>query len=344
MERPSRLLRFYFWFLLAVFSTFFAEVTVGSAPLVFWNFDGWLITVPVYGLHILVLSPLIIRHGRVPAWQAIYLTGAIVGLYEAYMTKILWAPTWNLNAFRLGGVAVLETLMLVLFWHPVMAFLVPLIFSEKFLHLQPGIIQTLSPKWKAQISSGKFFAICGSLAGFALGSMLADPPVAAGATVLNSLLILLLLWIWKKRTHNRAYYWNDLLPNKLPWIFLSLLLFIDFLLLGIWIRPEAIPSFDKQFTIWFLYIILGCLVFIARKHQTYIIIPPEEVRFQPEQTQKTLKHWLILSSCFCITSIFSSYFLAPIKNYVFLIIWTFGIPTGIYLFNLSLRWVFTKYS
>jgi hypothetical protein len=344
MEVPSKILCFLFWFLLAVFSTFFAEVTVGSSPLVFWKLDGWLITVPVYGLHILVLSPLIIRAGRVPAWQSIYLAGTIVGLYEAYMTKILWSPTWNLNAFRLGGVAVLETLMLVLFWHPVMAFLVPLIFSEKLLNLQPGIIPTLSLKWKSRISGGKFLAICGSLVGLALGSILADPSVAAGATVLNSLFILLLLWIWKKVTHNRSFYWIDLLPSKLPWIFLSLLLFIDFFLLGIWIRLDVIPSIDKQFTIWFLYVILGYLVFIARKNQSYVVISPEENRIQPEQTLGTLKHWLILSGCFCISAIVSSYFLAPLKNYVFLIVWALGMPTGIYLFYRSLRWVFVKYS
>ena len=82
MDYTPKSQRLYFWFLLAVFSTFFAEVTIGSAPMVFWKLDGWILTVPVYGLHILVLAPIIIRPGRKPAWQAIYLTGLIFGLYE----------------------------------------------------------------------------------------------------------------------------------------------------------------------------------------------------------------------------------------------------------------------
>ncbi len=216
MESHPRLIRFFFWFLLSVFSTFFAEVTIGSAPLVFFKPDGWLITFPVYGLHILALAPLVIRPGRIPAWQSLYLMGTIVGLYEAYMTKILWLPTWNPTALSLGGVAIAETLLLVFFWHPVMAFLIPLVFTERFLNLQPAVLPTLGENWAVRLSSRRFYLLIGALAGSLLGIILGDPSIAIPATMGTCAFLFLLIFLWNKINNG---YFNRMAQSSYPMVY-----------------------------------------------------------------------------------------------------------------------------
>src|SRR5512138_349608 len=130
---PSRRVRMLFWLILGALSTFFAEVVCGSAPFALVDGGGLLLVLPLYGLHTLVLGTLVLgRPGRV-SFGALFLAGVLFGLYEGYITKVLWNPPWDAEAFRLGGVAVLSTLMLALFWHPFMAFIVPLFAGECLL-------------------------------------------------------------------------------------------------------------------------------------------------------------------------------------------------------------------
>jgi hypothetical protein len=49
----------------------------------------------------------------------------VLGLYESYVTKVVWAPLGDRPPVFVGGVSVFETAWLVLFWHPVVAFLLP---------------------------------------------------------------------------------------------------------------------------------------------------------------------------------------------------------------------------
>jgi hypothetical protein len=53
-----------------------------------------------------------------------------------------------------------------------------------------------------------------------------------------------------------------------------------------------------------------------------------------------MRLWGIFGGCFALAAITASFFLAPFKNYMFLAVWAAGIPTGIYLFLRSVRWVF----
>lgn len=333
---PQKRVRYFFWFLLAVFSTFFAEVTIGSAPMVFFKPDGWILTFPVYGLHILVLAPLVIRAGRVPSWQTLYLAGTIFGLYEAYMTKILWSPTWNPSSFQIGGVAVAETLMLVFFWHPVMAFVVPLVFSERFLNLEPAILPGLDAGWSKRLSEYRFYTIVGGLGGLVLGSFLSDPVIALQVCLLNGSLVTLLLVFWKTLSHGTRFRFEDLLPGEISWRVFILLLLVDFVALGVLIRPEAIPNLNSQMTIWGMYGGLGFLVLEARSRQ-----PGQEQRepsvLSVELSPSSIRLWFALIVPFTVSCIAAAALLVPFKNYLFLVVYLTGIPTGLFLLYRSIR-------
>ena len=126
MRKPSALL------LLGALSMFFAEVFSGASTLWFISVWGLLVTFPLYLGHTLFLFNLAIRIGRTSLRQ-LYFFGMLFGLYEALITKVLWYGYPDSTGAMVGyflGVAWGEFLTLVLFWHPVMSFILPILMYE----------------------------------------------------------------------------------------------------------------------------------------------------------------------------------------------------------------------
>lgn len=117
--------------LASLLSMFFAEVFSGASPLWFLSGWGWLVTLPLYGSHLLLLINLAMRTGRTSV-SSLYLWGIVFGLYEFWITKVLWAgyigSTPGLGTFL--GVGVQEFAVLALFWHPVFSFIIPVLVYE----------------------------------------------------------------------------------------------------------------------------------------------------------------------------------------------------------------------
>ncbi len=103
--------------------------------------DFYLIVYPLYALHFLVLSHIALRTRRT-SWSALYLFGIVFGLYESWITKVIWAGYPGSGGFALGGFGpwfgIHETLGLVLFFHAVTSFLLPL-----------AVLGRLFPAWGA---------------------------------------------------------------------------------------------------------------------------------------------------------------------------------------------------
>ena len=51
--------------------------------------------------------------------RTLYFVSLLFGMYEAYITKVLWSPPWNPGSLRIAGIALAETTLLVFFWHAV---------------------------------------------------------------------------------------------------------------------------------------------------------------------------------------------------------------------------------
>lgn len=127
MGAPTVGQRVGFWALLGVTSTAFAEVLFPTTA-----FDVGTMAVfafPIYLLHSVVLVGVAYGAGRVQ-YSTLYLAGVVLGLYEAYVTKVVWAPLGDRPVVEVGGVYVFETVGLVLFWHPVVAFVLPVAVVE----------------------------------------------------------------------------------------------------------------------------------------------------------------------------------------------------------------------
>ncbi len=122
-------------FLLGLLSTFFAEVYSGSSPFWFLEPWGWLVTFPVYLTHALFYLNIAIKTKRTSLGQ-LYWFGALFGLYEGLLTRVLWfgypgeeGPIFG-SIGGTGGIAILEYLTLIFFWHPIFAFILPILIYE----------------------------------------------------------------------------------------------------------------------------------------------------------------------------------------------------------------------
>lgn len=118
--------------LVGLLSMFFAEVCSGSFPLWFVDWWGVLVTFPLYLIHTLFFLNLAFRTGRTSIGQ-LYLWGVLYGLYESWITKVTFIGYPGSPAPVLGtvaGIAIFEFCSVVLFWHPVFSFLLPVLVSE----------------------------------------------------------------------------------------------------------------------------------------------------------------------------------------------------------------------
>lgn len=110
----------------------FAEVFSGASQV--WFFDAWglFITFPLYLGHLLFFINLAMKTKRTSIPQ-LYLWGMLFGLYESWITKVLWwgYPTSEGAIFGLFlGIATFEFIVLVFFWHPIFSFVLPILVFE----------------------------------------------------------------------------------------------------------------------------------------------------------------------------------------------------------------------
>jgi hypothetical protein len=118
--------------LIGLLSMFYAEILSGASQLWYLNHFGVLYTLPLYLLHTIILMNIALRLKRTKLYQ-LYIFGMIFSLYEAVITKVLWAGYMNESGPAFGpwlGIAPLEFIILVFFWHPIFSFILPILTYE----------------------------------------------------------------------------------------------------------------------------------------------------------------------------------------------------------------------
>jgi hypothetical protein len=263
-----------FWLILSALSVFFAEVVSGSSPFPFFSpFDlsmiwGWCVIMPLYGLHTLVLASVVFNWGR-PRFYAIFLAGVIFGLYEAYITKVLWGPPWGAPIISAGGVAVVELAVITLFWHPFMSFAVPLSAAETVLTSSREVIDGFPNKIKVLLEKRGtvLFPLFALWAGLNHGG--AGIVAASLSAMISMVFLLALTAAWKKLTAQDTYTLRSLLPDRKQTGILAVMLAILYLVLGAGINPQRIPGIAAQAPILVLYaVVIGLLVLAVLRSRT----------------------------------------------------------------------------
>ena len=269
--------KLFFWLILGTLSVFFAEVAGGSAPFPFFDAWGLYAVLPLYTLHIVFLAFAVIRPTRRIPFTALFSAGAVFGLYEAYITKVIWDPTWGEKGLAVGGVYLAQTAMLVLYWHPFMAFLVPLLAGELLLTSSTEILGALPAFLDRALRTRWAFAAALFAAAFIGVSKAVDSPTPPHAllSVFSSAAVpalLIFLWLRAPGGKRRAgLTLRDLLPDCRQGLVIGLLLAAFYAVTGILIRPGSMPrTIVPHLSVWALYALfcglaVGVLLRAARR-------------------------------------------------------------------------------
>jgi hypothetical protein len=326
-----------FWIILAAFSTFFAEVFSGSDMFPFFHSWGLLVVVPLYGLHIILLANLVYRASK-PHFASLVFAGMLFGLYEAYLTKVLWAPPWG-AALNVGGVAPIETLVLVFWWHAWFSFIIPLLVAEKLLTKSselslsfPGKIGQFLNSWRGLASVMIFGGLFQSINSPSVGQSLLSG-------ISTTAVLVALVLIWKRVTKDKTYTMEELLPNQKQFKWLLVPTGIMYLAMSILIRPESFPGLGGHLIIWILYGVSFYL--LSRSRQTDDIDPEPAVSSLATWENK---HWLLLAAIFPLATTVGELILEPISHPLALIFWFGGIIFGLIMFVKAVKLTFPKRS
>ncbi len=332
---PPRRLKIFFWIILGALSVFFAEVVSGSYIFPYFTPWGIIVVCPLYTLHLLVLSYIVFNYGK-PTLYSLFIAGALFGMYEAYMTKVIWDPTWGEAMLTVGGIAVAETILLVLFWHTFMAFIIPLFVGENILTSSREIMNESPNKikqiFKVKKKSYILFVVFILLCGIFQSANSPSPKHSLLSGFSTTAVLMLLIYLWRNKTKGKEYDIKTLLPNKKEFVVLVALLLLQYLFLGFVLRPEALPGLFPQLIVWLIYAgLFILLVFNLSKSGTATLsesigLP---VRFS----------WTILAiMCllFPVSSAVSKILLGSFGNVIILIFWFIGGIIGVSILLLSI--------
>ena len=321
MDKPSLLTKILFWIILGMWSTFLAEVVAGSNLFPFFVPHGVLFILPVYLFHTIVLGTVVYRWGK-PTFPVLYLAGTIFGLYEAYMTKVLWfSYTPDGPPLLLGGVGVIEFIVLVLFLHSIFAFIIPLLLAESFLVSSRDGISLLPERIrKSFIRRGVLWTIIfGIFTGLFSSLNSPNPAISLLSGMGNGLLLVGVTFYARRKT--RAYSMKDLLPSLSQWIVLTVILVALYFIYSPWLEP-GLPDARAQATIVAAYAVLGTLLVLHLVRSRFRSISPIS---KPPLTWKSL---IIFFVVFALSSGISTFFLAPVKIAVLILIWLTAVVAG----------------
>jgi len=254
--------------LIGCLSMFMAEVFAGSSQM--WFIDIWslLVTFWLYLGHLLLFLNLAMRSKRTSIPQ-LYLWGILFALYESWVTKVLWAgyPGSEGPAIALvGGIAILEFSTLVFFWHPILAFIMPILVYESFslsnespLTLEKRIFISHLPYLKKGKKKFLFLYIFLILTGATILSFNTGYNVGISAiAIIGSIGLIYLFYKLSNRYNPNSFSIYSLRLGKkglsIVFIYIALLYLITF----VFLLPERIPTSIVPFLI-----IIGFYVFIG---------------------------------------------------------------------------------
>ncbi len=248
-----------FWLLLSVLSVAIAEVSVASAPLAFVNPVEGLFLLLFYGSHLLFFAWIVFRGGW-PTLPSLWFAGVLFGLYEFYITKVLWVPPWG-DVLVVGYVDIVSFVVLAFFWHPFMAFILPLFVGESIgtntrwvRSRLPGSLTSPTPRR---------LVLWVGLAAITHG-MLPGSTTVAVASIVSAAVAFVAVARWWRRD-GRAARWSlrELLPSDRQGKWLAALLVVQYaIFIPLW-NPEKMPPFEGHLVVWLLYAGFGFLLAAA---------------------------------------------------------------------------------
>jgi len=248
---------FLLWVALLAFGL--PEVIAGTGAGWLTRPDVYILGIPLYALHFLLLCHFAVKTKRT-SWPALYVLGIIFGLYETWITKVVWAGYLEVDGFAFGGFGpwfgVHETLGLILFYHAVVSFLLPLAAASRLFPAFGAAFPV--PDWVFGASFWALLrrALLALLLGLISGHNMPDPSVYLVSWVPMILLLVAGYFLLRNRANARPTLGKIGLWVAFIWL---LVIYVGSYTL---LRTEAIPPVFAL-AITALFYVLLALVFWA---------------------------------------------------------------------------------
>lgn len=282
-----------------VLSVFYAEVLSGSFILWFLDPFGFVVLLPLYMFHLVVLYNFAVMSHRT-SYRSLYLFGVLFGLYETWMTKVVWAGFMDSGSPMFGtplGFAIAEMSIIVFIWHPFMSFIAPIL-TIQILSIHLGNEDYLSRPWTPIFLNKKklnwifyfFFAIfSGSV--LALNSSGDIFKSTLGFLGTLSIACLLYLIITKRSPQNLTL--DSLIVGRKGLAFMLAYLGFLYALFFFFVRTEAIPSLITIILTILFYIAVILMLYIDQSSNN-TDIPNSDSETSSFNKNDLLKFYLII--------------------------------------------------
>lgn len=340
MLKPKLLRKIFFWIVLGFLSTFFAETFSGSAPDFLFKAFGYFGIIPIYLLHSVLLAAIVIGRGKPFSLRSLYFVSLLFGMYEAYITKVLWSPTWNPEFWHLAGMAVAETSLLVFFWHAVFSFLLPLFWLESLAMPTPRLPALLPEKWRARLVSLRGAILTGLIGGIMAGSAIASPPQAFVILLADSLVLSLLVFLFRRINRKESFSFSALLPRRGEVVVLAALLFFVYLFFGLFLRREVHPGLVGHAAVLVMYVGFLALLFLSlRKDRS---LPDVSENALAASSGYTPQHWLVLCASLILSGSLIGFLPVDLRSLLAGFIYLACTGTGVMLFFVAMDRLFHR--
>jgi len=336
MDKPRTVTRIFFCLLLGLLSTFFAEVLSGSAPDYLLTAFGYWGIFPLYCLHTLFLASIIMTRERSFSLRTLYLASLLFGMYEAYITKILWHPSWSPETFKIGELAVAETLLLVFYWHSLFSFLIPLFVGENLLAGSNNLTLLLPEKWQTRVRNPRFILLFGGYSSILLAAAASSVEDALGLALLNSTAVSAAILLWRWLTRKKTYDFTELLPSGKGIILVAVLLAFIYLNFGFNLSTDALPEPIGHISVLLLYILFILLirrsVRLDREQR-----PVSDIAAPVGAERFSLKHWFLFCAAFILSAALLNLLPFAVRELLTGVVFISGIIMGVLFFIRSIR-------
>lgn len=319
---PNAILRLY----AGILSFMCAEVLLGASML--WAFKPWtyIVTFPLYLIHILFFYS-VAHHCKRKTLPDLYLFGVLFGLYETWVTKVVWAGYVGNNGFAAGsfmGHGLHETLGLVLFFHPVMSFLLPLALMG---FLFPSLQNELGSK-KTFFAKNKtfqfLFIFCFTCLAFGPSRIFSAPSdillhwlptliVIVGGYKIASLII-------TKNLPENVHLWL----SKKATIGMGIFVLFTYIVTYFTLRPEHLPNIGIQLLTLVIYGIIITLILFKKTDSS----DQQPLQLAPKELLRWFFLFILATTTFYGLKMAAPQFVDIFGNVGFLLM----IPAGCYLF------------
>ena len=286
--------------LLGGLSMFFAEALSGSSVLWFLQPWAWAVTLPLYMFHALLLLNLALIFKR-RSLSSLYLWGVIFGLYESWITKVVWAGYMGqspaIGTFM--GFAIFESPLIVLFWHPVMSFIVPILTFQVLTgekKLLPGHIQMLG---KNRITWAVFiFIMVIGAASLDMNSKYSI--VSSVATIVGSILFILLFYYIASKKYAAQFSIQSLRLGKVGMVLMALYMLVLYVVAFFYLVPERIPEWPTLLLTMCFYVLIFAMLWLKKPDKEDEAVAPSDTIFDLKDAGILLGILLILAIALCL--------------------------------------------